>query len=189
MMNGFNRLDDERKEIICSTAIFLFGFCNLFFYYYWKKNNIQILSKMGFLFFPSDGNYYYTHTQKIHRLFMMIVLLAVESLLEISPRSEGKFLFIQDESRSTFVFFRWEKKRKTIGRFFCWIQPFIAVYLSLFPFFSTEKAAEHHQVVFFPLVRLEKSRMRNVFWGVCLVSTNSPFSLHHHLCARKRLRL
>jgi hypothetical protein len=65
------------------------------------------------------------------------------------------------------------------------------VYLSLFPFFSTEKAAEHHQVVFFfPLVRLEKSRMRNVFWGVCLVSTKSPFSLHHHhLCARKRLRL
>lgn len=100
---------DERKEIICSTAIFfLFGFFLKFIYFLLllkKNNNIQILSKMGFLFFPSDGNYYYTHTQKIHRLFMMIVLLAVESLLEISPRSEGKFLFIQDESRSTFVLF------------------------------------------------------------------------------------
>jgi hypothetical protein len=144
----------ERKLFVRRLFFSFFGFLfNLFiFYYYWKKNNIQILSKMGFLFFPSDGNYYYTHTQKIHRLFMMIVLLAVESLLEISPRSEGKFLFIQDESRSTFVlFFRWEKKRKTIGRFFVGFSPLLPCTCRCSPFFHRKGGRTSSSSFFFSL--------------------------------------
>ncbi len=140
----------ERKLFI--RCLFIFSFPSFFL----LKNNVLRSYQNDFFFSNSDtkdsSTFYDDHV-------VSPTWLPIRTNGGWKKKNERKYsafyLFKKMSHVPHFFLFRWEKKeaKQTIGRFCRIHQPFIAVYLSLFPFFfcvrTFEKAAEHHQVVFF----------------------------------------